>query len=287
MSIRRVAVTGGAGNLGAKVARRLAEESRCEEIVLIDRVEAVAGDKARAVVADLCDGTDRRWIDVVSEADAVVHLAADNPYPDCDWPEACRSLDMTANLVAVAARRPCRFVFASSNHVMGGYKEAGLGPGELRIDLPPDPGTWFHRPAGWRRDVAYATSKLMGERVLAAGAVASGGRLTGVSLRIGWCQPGENQPRTISADGIKPDERREAPYDGYERDLRWFRSMWLSNRDLAGIVTAALLADAAGWPQPAIVVNATSANAGAPWTSPHPRPGPQDNAWAELRRALP
>ncbi len=41
----------------------------------------------RAVVADLCDGADDRWIDAVSEADAVVHLAADNPYPDCSCPK--------------------------------------------------------------------------------------------------------------------------------------------------------------------------------------------------------
>jgi nucleoside-diphosphate-sugar epimerase len=73
---------------------------------------------------------------------------------------------------------------------MGGYKEADLGPGELTTALPPDPGTWFHTPAGPQRYLAYAASKLMGERIVAAGAVASGGLMTGVSLRIGWCQGG-------------------------------------------------------------------------------------------------
>jgi nucleoside-diphosphate-sugar epimerase len=286
MDVRSVSITGGAGNLGTKIAASLAATDWCEEIVLIDRVEAAAGGKVRSVVADLCDGADARWTDVVSSVDAVVHLAAANAAPDGTWPEACLSLDMTANLVAVASRRPSRFVFASSNHVMGGYMEADLGPGELTTALPPDPGTWFHTPAGPKRYLAYAASKLMGERIVAAGAVASGGLMTGVSLRIGWCQGGENQPHTMRADGLGPEDERSADFDGYDRDLRWFRSMWLSNGDLADVVVSALVAEASAWPLPAIVVNAMSANAGMPWdieaTARTIGYNPRDNVWAHL-----
>jgi hypothetical protein len=83
-------------------------------------------------------------------------------------------------------------------------------------------------------------------------------------LRIGWCQPGENSPQTISAAGtpksglIETDPERE-------HDLRWFKAMWLSNGDLVRAVFAALRADGSAWPSPAIVVNAMSANRPSPW----------------------
>jgi hypothetical protein len=96
----------------------------------------------------------------------------------------------------------------------------------------------------------------MGERVVAAKPEA--GAFSAISLRIGWRQPGENTPQTISAAGtpksglIETDPEREY-------DLRWFRAMWLSNGDLIRCVFAALRAEASTWPSPAIVVNAMSA----------------------------
>ena len=50
-----------------------------------------------------------------------------------------------------------------------------------------------------------------------------------------------------------------------ERDLRWFRGMWLANDDLRGLVLAALTTDPSSWPAPAVVVNAMSANCGMAW----------------------
>jgi len=283
---RRVAITGGCGNLGRKIATALESEPWCDEIVLIDRIRAPEAGKIRSAVADLCDMGDTRWVDVVSRMDAIVHLAADNPNPDCTWPEACRSLDMTANLAAVASRRTSRVVFASSNHVMGGYKEAEPGPGTLTTQLPPDPGTRFYSGGAWRRDVAYATSKLMGERVVAAAAAASGGLMTAVSLRVGWCQPGANLPSSLTGEGISSDSVPDTAYEGHARDLLWFRSMWLSNRDMVDAVTSALCADSAGWGRPAIVVNAMSANRGMPWDIAAGARligyTPRDDVWAHL-----
>ena len=85
-----------------------------------------------------------------------------------------------------------------------------------------------------------------------------------ISLRIGWRQPGENIPQTISAAGAPKSGLFETDPER-EHDLRWFRAMWLSNGDLVRGVFAALRADASTWPSPAIVVNAMSANRPSPW----------------------
>jgi nucleoside-diphosphate-sugar epimerase len=280
-------VTGAAGNLGQKLIARLDAEAWCGEIIMIDRLAAPGPAKARAVVADLSDAGDSRWIEAVAATDAIVHLAADNPYPDASWEEAARSLDMTANLAARAANRRCRFVFASSNHVMGGYKEEELPAGTLTTALPPRPGTRFYLPeSGYRADAGYAVAKLMGERVLAAAAAASAGRLTGVSLRIGWCQPGANLPATLTGDGLRPGDARVSTHEGHKRDLRWFRSMWLSNADFGRAVIAALRADATRWPAASVVVNAMSGNRDMPWdvSASATLIGyvPQDNVWDHL-----
>ena len=50
-----------------------------------------------------------------------------------------------------------------------------------------------------------------------------------------------------------------------ERDLRWFRSMWLSNRDYAQVMERAVRADTTRWDACAIVVNGMSANRAMPW----------------------
>ena len=58
-----------------------------------------------------------------------------------------------------------------------------------------------------------------------------------VVLRIGWCQPGENIPSTLSAAGSPPEflkssEGADATEKnaGDQKDEVWFKQMWLSNR---------------------------------------------------------
>ena len=62
--------------------------------------------------------------------------------------------------------------------------------------------------------------------------------------------------------------------------------MWLSHRDLANEFEAGILADASKWPEPAIVVNAVSANRGTLWDMEDARTWlghvPQDDVWATL-----
>jgi len=80
------------------------------------------------------------------------------------------SFDMTAKLSEACAKaNVSRLVFASSNHVMGGYKDTpvALSDRELTTDLPPLVGTLVKTSEGLIDYKAYAAAKLMGERVLA------------------------------------------------------------------------------------------------------------------------
>jgi nucleoside-diphosphate-sugar epimerase len=281
-----ILITGGAGNLGTKLAAHLSSQDWCERIVLLDLVAPASLPlKAETLVADLLD-PNGAWRQAAADASGIVHFAADNPYPGASFREAADSFEMTANLFAAASEGAARIVFASSNHVMGGYKEKSLGSGELTIDMPPLPGTRAIINGVLEDSPAYATAKLMGERLLRSIASRRGSQITGVSLRVGWCQPGENHPRTISADGIPAAKEPKDLTPDAQRDLIWFRNLWLSNRDYVQVFTRALRADAALWPTPGLVLNAMSANRGMPWDLAPTRRylgyDPQDDSWTEL-----
>lgn len=291
-AVQSVLVTGAGGNLGRKLTAHLLASSWCRRVVAVDRIAASEPTDPRLawVVADLASPHDARWREGLEGIDAVVHLAASNPLPDAPWSDSCVSFDTTLHLLeAAAAAGVRRFVFASSNHTMGQYKDEPLastiGPGGLRSDLPPAPGTRFFNGREIVQGFAYGASKLMGERACNAKANFSAGRLTTVSVRIGWCQPGANDPRTLNTSGLPGEEPGSSAES--ERDLRWFRNMWLSDRDYAAVMERALLADAAGWPAPGIVVNGMSANSGMPWDLSESERligyRPQDDVWAHLR----
>lgn len=261
----RVVISGAGGNLGGKLIAHLQSAPWCSAIVGIDPKPLADSGKFHAVSADLRDPHDRRWIDPTQQADAVVHFAAQNPAPDSNWVEATQSIDMTMNLLQWAGQTPCRFVFASSNHVMGGYKDAPLPPGHLLTwDTPPSPGTRFFDGHDYCRPTAYGASKLMGERAVAARCGSS--LLTGVNVRIGWVQPGDNRPQTIDLRGAGQRTGPALPdQEEIERGMTWFRGMWLSNRDFVSLMEKALTAPADAWPGPAIVVNGVSNNTGSAW----------------------
>lgn len=263
----RVLVTGAGGNLGRKAVAALLEAPWCREVLALDLVPPEAADpRVRPLRADLADPGDAAWREAVGGSDAILHLAARHPLPDATWEQAAASFDMTANLLQAAlAAGPRRFVHASSNHVMGGHKDGPLGtvPGAIGPETPPAPGTKWRSGRGPMDATPYAAAKLMGERACAAAAAASGGRLGAVSVRIGWCQPGENRPDTLGSAGM-PGIAGATGAEAARDDL-WFRRMWLSNRDFAALVRQALSAPPDGWPSGAIVVNGMSANRGMPW----------------------
>lgn len=270
----RVFVAGSNGNLGTKLVAHLAASDWCDGVVAVDNraAAASAAPKVRPVVADLTDPDDRRWRDTLAGCDALVHFATRNPWPSCGWDDATESLAMTATLLdAAAASDVRRFAFASSNHTMGGYKDKPLsdtlGPGDLTEEVDPSPGTRVLDNGVPTRPYAYATSKLYGESLVLAKCRATGGRMTGVSARIGWCQPGVNDPATINALAVPlPPAEAAAANAANPADIAWFRGMWLSNGDFARLMERALRADASAWPAPAVVVNGTSANTGSLWS---------------------
>ena len=235
-----------------------------------DLKRSVPGPIVELRQADLTDWDDPRWRDPAAEAHAVVHLAAQNPRPEATWSDAVASLDMTANLVAAAADNPHlrRFVFVSSSHVMGGYLKETLGPGELGTDREPAVGTVWRAGSREMNATAYAVPKLAGERMGRTLARRSAGRCTVVCLRIGWVQAGENLPETLSAAGTPSmDPVREGVADPeVARAERWFRELWLSNRDYARLMDRALEADGSEWPDGFVVVNAMSRNPGLRWS---------------------
>jgi nucleoside-diphosphate-sugar epimerase len=276
MTLRAVLVSGACGNLGAKAIEALAATPWCKRIIGIDRDDDARGfsEAARSrltlVAGDLTQAQ-AGWRAALAGVDAVVHLAALYPQPDASWSQSLASFDMTANLLLAAAEAGVeRFVFASSNHVMGGYKDAPLseaiGPGRLTTALEPAPGTRWHDGARMLDSTPYSTSKAMGERLCQAVAEAPGSRLTSVSIRIGWTQRGGNDPRTITYSGnlTEPPESDSMSEDD-RRALRWYRGMWLSNADLGALIIAAVTAEAGGWPSRHVIVNGVSRNRNTDW----------------------
>jgi len=301
--VLRVAITGGLGNLATKLFRQLATQPGITQLVGLDLRPAPPDQAAKTlagldhqvaleyVECDLADGQDARWRKALAGMDAVVHFAADNPYPEATWLEAARSIDMTLHVAnAALALGIQRVVFATSNHVMGRYLSAELwdtvGPGELTPELPPGAGAIWHTGTQLMDSTPYATAKLMGERVCKEAALRAAGATTFVCVRIGWCQPGENLPTTLSAAGTPTQAGTLAGGDD-NRDLaraeQWFKGMWLSNRDFAQIFTRAILTAGHSWPQGFILVNGMSANAGMKWSLASAKYylayQPQDDVW--------
>ena len=103
-SALRVAITGANGNLGRKLIAAFLAAPDIAAIYAIDRdVAGLSPHDARLfpIQADL---RGPGLLDALAGMDAVIHLAAQNPYPDASWEDASASFDMTAKL----GRRLCK-----------------------------------------------------------------------------------------------------------------------------------------------------------------------------------
>jgi hypothetical protein len=221
-TLRTVLITGASGNIGRKL--RAAWED-VYDLILIDQ-SADPGDD-EVVVADLADADDD-WMECFHGVDTVIHLAA-NPDEFSPWEELYRpNIDAVANVFQAAVLAGVeRIIFASSNHVMGGYRELGDMP--ITEDLPPRPGN------------PYGATKLMGERL--GRSLVAAYDLSFLALRIGWVQTGANRPDTL------PDD--------------WARSIWLSNDDMIGLFECAVEAELESGEF--LVINGLSNNRGTRW----------------------
>lgn len=277
------------GNLGWKATVALAEDSRFSHVIACDlsepsdeqarRLESCSG--VEFVRCDLSRWHDMRWRRRMLDVDGVIHFAAQNPFPEATWQDVAVSMDLTEHLVSsmLASYKRQRLVYISSNHVMGGYKDTLFGPteaaGQLTTCLEPAVGTTWFSGVKTIDSTGYATVKLAGERTSRVATLATSGRITSVNVRIGWCQPGENHPQTLSAAGsitIEGDRSSDRDEQLIETD-RWFQEMWLSNQDFGQLMICSLLADSKNWAEPSITVNGMSNNRGMVWSLEEGRSG--------------
>lgn len=298
---RSVAITGALGNLGWKLMRQLAAHSAATRLVGLDNRPADATQEAELrqlangrsvaidlVECDLADWRDSRWRDPLDEIEAVVHFAYRSPFPRDTWDDANLSFDMTLHAAQATADSPTaeRFVFATSNHVMGRYKDLPLADdldsGDLHPELTPGVGTRWHTGTEDADASIYATHKWAGERLCRVLGQRAAGQTTFACVRIGWCQPGDNLPATLSGTGSHFHAQSTSAADATDR---WFKEMWLSNRDFGQLFQRAIEADGDPWPDGSILVHGMSNNAGMKWNIDATRQylgyQPQDDVYAD------
>ena len=238
--VRAVLITGANGNLAKKLRQAWGD---AYDLLLID---SEPGDDPEIVGADLAEWSES-WVGLFEGVDTVIHLAA-NPSEHSSWETLARpNLDALCNVFQAAALAGVeRVIFASSNHVMGGYREFGDLP--ITVDLPP-------RPAN-----AYGAAKLFGERL--GQSFASAFQFSVVALRLGWVQTGANLPTTL------PDD--------------WSRSLWLSDGDMIRLFDRAVEVELE--PGEFVLANGMSNNSGMLWdlTTAQERLGfePEDDAYS-------
>lgn len=232
---RCVLITGATGNLGRKLREHLSGQY---ELRLLDR--DARGD-ASVTTADLA--TWGEWVSLFEGVDTVFHFAAD-PEAYRSWPELIGpNVDALIHTYHAAVRGGVkRFIFASSNHVMGGYQDDPEI--RLRAETPPQPGLRYQVNGILRNSFAYGSAKLFGERLGKCYAESHG--LETIAVRIGWNLRGA------------PNETSQLPQERGE----WFRLMWLSDRDYVHLMERCLLAEL---PEKFLIVNGMSANTGMPW----------------------
>ena len=210
---RRILITGAAGLVGTLLMDGL--DGRYD-VAGVDRTIRRPPNVRRRNLA-----RSRGLAGIFAGADAVVDLAGD-PDPRAEWKDVRRNnLAVTLNVLDAARRAGVRrYVFASSNHVTGGYERdepySAIVAGDY-TGLDPDwlPLVGTNRPV--RPDGAYALGKVLGEAATRWYSDAFG--LSAVCLRIGTVNA-ENRP-------LQP---------------RHFATL-LTHADLLRLVEAALTAD--------------------------------------------
>lgn len=224
--ITRALVTGAAGNLGRKAIAALAELDGMAVMGIDHGAAGDLGSEIESIDADL-SVYDHSWAQRFGDVDVVLHLAAD-PRPIATWQSVLRSnIDLSNHVLRAAEEHGVnRFVFASSNWILGGHRFTSE---PLTPATPP-------RPVN-----PYGVSKLTTERDGAAVSERCG--MSFLALRLGWCQPGDNRPGPHMAYG------------------RWGQELWLSNDDWRQAVQRACTAPFEGF----AVVNVMSDNVGMRW----------------------
>jgi len=231
-----ILITGATGNLGQKLSDHLIQNTNYE----IRRLDREARGEPDILEADLSEWAPA-WASHFVGVDTVIHLAATaNPFPS--WQEMIRpNLDAVINVYTAAVQGGAkRIIFASSNHVLGGYRENGTDT-SLHADTPPLPGMTEEGDPPLNT-TPYGAFKLVGERLGKTYADIYG--ISFIGIRIGFIRRGENP----AADN-----------DNYET---WLQQMWLSNRDYCQLMQKCIEADDS---VKFAIINGVSNNQGMRW----------------------
>ena len=205
-----VLLTGASGRVGRAIVGRLGD---AYDWRLVDREPPTRDSEHIYLVADITD--EEAMAEAMTDVDVVVHLAGD-PRPEAPWDSVLENnIDGTHSVLEAAASAGVeKFVFASSNHAVGGYETDERTPDlyrsndDFRLD-----GSELPRPSN-----LYGVSKAAAETLCRYYHDESG--MSVVCLRIGNLT--ENHPP-----------------EGYERG----QAMWLSYRDCAHLFERAIEAE--------------------------------------------
>ena len=209
MALEKLLITGASGVIGKLLVPKLAESY---DVYSVDQnLTAVPG---RLFKADLSDYEQIAGvISAISDLRIIVHLAA-NSTADATWQSVLKNNIVATRNVFEAAKekRVKRIVFASSNHVTGGYE--GIPP-TLHLSANPRMITTLDQI---RPDSDYGTSKAFGEAVARQYHELYG--IESVCLRIG----------TVLADDDPRKNKR-------------FLTTWLSHDDLVQLVKKSICSE--------------------------------------------
>lgn len=219
--MKRVLITGASGLIGRVLVERLSDRY---DLVLQSRRPIPEG----SLTGDISSFETVRSMFADVAPYAVVHLAAAASVESL-WPEVLSSNIIGTYNVFEAARSAGvhLVVFASSNHVVGGYEIEG-SPSLYRIDDP----RLYHERSELRPDSLYGASKVFGEALGRYYSDRHG--LSVVCLRIGSVLK-DDDPAIAARSGsggwlgLTPDQL-----------LLRFKATWLSQRDCAQLFACAL-----------------------------------------------
>ena len=209
MALEKLLITGASGVIGKILAPKLAE---LYDVYSVDQdLEPASG---RVFKADLSEYDQiASVISAISDLRIILHLAADS-HVDATWHSVLKNnIVATRNVFEAAKEKPVkRIVFASSNHVTGGYE--GIPP-TLHLSANPRLITTLD-PI--RPDSDYGTSKAFGEAVARQYHELYGAE--SICLRIG----------TVLADNDPRKNKR-------------FLTTWLSHNDLVQLVKKSICSE--------------------------------------------
>lgn len=223
---QKILVTGTKGNLGRKICNYLKAKSQYDLVCL----DIVTHGDTSTIQADLSLYNDS-WTRCFEGVNVVIHLAADHRLT-APWESLEKhNVDAVINVFEAAVSNGVeRVIFASSLATMYGYNEDYYHHNTpLTPEIPARPNSF------------YGATKILGERLGRGYAKLHG--LSVICLRIGWVQPGENNPETF-------------------RDIMpWKQARWLSNRDLCQAVERAIIVKDLDYE----ILNVVSDNKGMSW----------------------